>query len=272
MTTSRDGVAASLPIVRALRYLTPLREGGSLPAVVECDDLGTYVVKFRGAGQGAKALVAEIVVGELARRLDLPVPDLVLVDLHPELAMSEPDEEVQDLLRASAGLNLGMDYLPGSITLDPSVDGVDPALAARIVWLDAFTDDIDRTWRNPNLLVWHGRPWLIDHGAALWWHHTWRAAEAAVTRELRDGDQHVLLPVAGPLPDADRELAPLVTRELLGTVLALVPDAWLLGRPGDPPRFPDVESTRRAYVDLLLARLEARRQWLDPLERARAAR
>lgn len=260
-----------LPTVRALRYVTPLREGGSLPAVVECDDLGTYVVKFRGAGQGAKALVAEIVVGELARALGLPVPDLVLVDLHPELAMSEPDEEVQDLLRASAGLNLGMDYLPGSLTLDPAVDPLDPALAARVVWLDALTDDVDRTWRNPNLLVWHGQPWLIDHGAALWWHHTWRAAEAATTRELRDGDQHVLLPVAGPLADADLALAPAVTRDLLDAVLALVPDAWLTGRPGDPASS-DAGATRRAYADLLLARLAARSLWLDPLERARADR
>jgi hypothetical protein len=254
----------ALPTVQALRYVLPLREGGSLPAVVECDDLGTYVVKFRGAGQGAKALVAEIVVGELARALDLPVPDLVLVQLDAELSMSEPDEEVQDLMRASTGLNLGMDYLPGSITLDPAVDAVDADLAARVVWLDALVDDIDRTWRNPNLLLWHGRPWLIDHGAALWWHHTWRAAEAAVTRPLRDGDQHVLL----PLTDADAALAPRVTRELLDDVLAVVPDAWL----EDPERFADAGAARAAYADLLLARVAARAAWLAPLEAARASR
>lgn len=257
-----------LATVRALRYVLPLREGGSLPAVIECDDLGTYVVKFRGAGQGPKALVAEIVVGELARALGLPVPDLVLVDLDPQLAVSEPDEEVQDLLRASAGLNLGMDYLPGSITLDPAVDVVDPALAARVMWLDALVDDVDRTWRNPNLLTWHGRMWLIDHGAALWWHHTWRAQEAAITRQLHNGDQHVLLPVASDLTRANGELAPRVTRELLTAVLGLVPDDWL----DDPAVFGDVEQARAAYVGLLLARLAARAHWLDPLEAARAAR
>ncbi|MEO7744950.1 MAG: HipA family kinase [Actinomycetota bacterium] len=262
------GTLPALTTVRALRYVLPLREGGSLPAVVECDDLGTYVVKFRGAGQGPKALVAEIVVGELARALGLPVPDLVLVDLDPELAYAEPDEEVQDLLRASAGLNLGMDYLPGSITLDPTVDPVDPDLAARVVWLDALVDDVDRTWRNPNLLLWHGQPWLIDHGAALWWHHTWRAREAAVTRELREGDQHVLLPVAGPLAEADTRLAPLVTRQLLTEVVALAPDEWI----HDPTVFDDVTASRAAYVDLLLARVAARSQWLAPLEAARAAR
>ncbi len=259
--------AAALRTVRALRYVLPLREGGSLPAIIECDDLGTYVVKFRGAGQGPRALVAEIVVGELARALALPVPDLVLVDLDPELAMSEPDEEVQDLLRASAGLNLGMDYLPGSITLDPTVDRVDPDLAARVVWLDALVDDVDRTWRNPNLLLWHGEPWLIDHGAALWWHHTWRAAEAAVTRELRDGDQHVLLPVAGDLAGAHAALAPLVTRELLERVVALAPGEWL----HDPAVFADADAARAGYVDLLLARVAASAHWLAPLEAARAA-
>jgi len=257
-----------LRTVQALRYVLPLREGGSLPALIECDDLGTYVVKFRGAGQGPKVLVAEIVVGELARAVGLPVPDLVLVELDPELAFGEPDQEVQDLLRASAGLNLGMDYLPGSITLDPTVDAIDPDLAARVVWLDALVDDVDRTWRNPNLLLWHGRPWLIDHGAALWWQHTWRAREAAVTRELRDGEQHVLLPVAGDLTLADAALAPMVTRELLTAVVGLAPAAWV----HDPAVFDGVEQSRTAYVELLLARLAARSLWLAPLEAARAAR
>jgi hypothetical protein len=261
-------VVEPLRTVRALRYVVPLREGGSLPGVVEADDDGTYVVKFRGAGQGTKALVAEIVVGELARALGLPVPELVLLDLHPGLAPAEPDQEIQDLLRASAGVNVAMDYLPGSITLDPSVDTVDPALAARVVWLDAFVDDVDRTWRNPNLLVWHGRPWLIDHGAALWWHHSWRSREAAVTRPLRDGDQHVLLPVAGPLGAADDLLAPLVTAGLLHAVMGLVPDDWLV----DGVVFDSAPDARTAYVELLTRRLAARRSWLAPLEVARAAR
>jgi hypothetical protein len=261
-------VVEPLRTVRALRYVVPLREGGSLPGVVEADDDGTYVVKFRGAGQGSKALVAEVLVGELARALGLPVPDIVLLRLDPGLAPAEPDQEIQDLLRASAGLNVALDYLPGSIMLDPAVDQVDPGFAARVVWLDAFVDDVDRTWRNPNLLVWHGRPWLIDHGASLWWHHSWRALDAAVTRPLRDGDQHVLLPVAGRLDEADAELAPQVTGELLQTLLHLVPDDWLV----DDVVFPTAEQARAAYVDLMLRRLAARDSWLAPLEATRVAR
>ena len=257
-----------LRVVRALRYVLPLREGGSLPGLVEADDDGTYVLKFRGAGQGAKALVAEVVVGELARALGLPVPELVLLQLDGGLAPAEPDQEIQDLLRSSVGVNVGLDYLPGSITLDPAVDQVDPDLAARVIWLDALVDDVDRTWRNPNLLIWHGRPWLIDHGAALWWHHTWRALDTAVTRPLRDGDQHVLLPVAGPLSTADATLAPLVTAGLLHELVRLVPDHWL----ADGAVFSSVEHARDAYVDLLLRRLAARDSWLEPLEVTRAAR
>jgi hypothetical protein len=261
-------VATTMRTLRALRYVVPLREGGSLPGVVEADDLGTYVVKFRGAGQGAKVLVAEIVVGELARALGLPVPDLALIELDPALANAEPDEEVQDLLRASAGLNLAMDYLPGSITLDPSVDPVDPGLAARVLWLDAFVDNVDRTWRNPNLLLWHRKPWLIDHGASLWWHHTWRSREAATTRELRDAEHHVLLGAAGPLADADAELAPRVDTDLLHGLLSLVPDAWLVDEhSGSPPE--SVDEVRAAYVEVLTSRLDAREQWLAPLERLR---
>ena len=267
-------VTTSLRTVRAVRYVVPLREGGSLPGVVEADDLGTYVVKFRGAGQGAKVLVAEIVVGELARALGLPVPDLALIELDPALSSAEPDEEVQDLLRASAGLNLAMDYLPGSVTLDPSVDPVDPQLAARVLWLDAFVDNVDRTWRNPNLLLWHRRPWLIDHGASLWWHHTWRSREAAATRELRDGQNHVLLRCAESLDEADAALAPLVDETLLGQVLELVPDAWLVDGP-DPMRaseapFSSAGDARSAYVEVLAARLAARQHWVTPLEALRS--
>jgi hypothetical protein len=267
--------AETLRTVQALRYVVPLREGGSLPGVVEADDCGTYVVKFRGAGQGAKVLVAEIVVGELARALGLPVPDLALIELDPALSNAEPDEEVQDLLRASAGLNLAMDYLPGSVTLDPSVDPVDPALAARVLWLDALVDNVDRTWRNPNLLLWHRRPWLIDHGASLWWHHTWRSRDAAATRELRDAEHHVLLASAGPLDEADAALAPLVDRALLHRLLALVPDGWLVDA-SETPRsgaatFASADEARDAYVEVLTARLARREHWLHPLERLRRA-
>jgi hypothetical protein len=262
-------VTPTLRTVRALRYVVPLREGGSLPGVVEADDLGTYVVKFRGAGQGAKVLAAEIVVGELARALGLPVPDLALIQLDPALSSAEPDEEVQDLLRASAGLNLAMDYLPGSVTLDPSVDPVDPQFAARVLWLDALVDNVDRTWRNPNLLLWHRQPWLIDHGASLWWHHTWRSRDAAVTRELRDAEHHVLLGSAGSLTDADADLADQVGEDLLHHVLALVPDAWLVDEPGGASPFASPDEARRAYVDVLSERVAARQQWLEPLEALR---
>jgi hypothetical protein len=266
--------ATALRTLQALRYVLPLREGGSLPGVLEADDLGTYVVKFRGAGQGAKVLVAEIVVGELARALGLPVPDLALIELDPALANAEPDEEVQDLLRASAGLNLAIDYLPGSVTLDPTVDPIEPELASNVLWLDAFVDNVDRTWRNPNLLLWHRRPWLIDHGASLWWHHTWRSRETAATRELRDAEHHVLLSSAGRLDEADARLAPLVDARLLHSLLSLVPDAWLVDDPGatqGTPSFSSAEAAREAYVEVLTARLDARERWLPPLERLRRA-
>ncbi len=258
----------SLPRVSATRYVLPLREGGSLPALVEADDLGTYVVKFRGAGQGPKALVAEVVVGELGRRLGLPVPDLVVVELSGDLAPAEPDQEVQDLLRASVGDNLGMDYLPGSLGLDVTVDRIDPAFAARVVWFDALVQNVDRSWHNPNLLRWHGTPWLIDHGAALYFHHNWSRQPDAATRPYPGAAEHVLLPVSGPLPEAHQALAPLVTADVLAEVADLVPDAWLVGDDDHP----SPEAARRAYVETLLARVGAPQSWLDAVEVLRAAR
>lgn len=252
--------------VVATRYVLPLREGGSLPGLVEASDEGTYVLKFRGAGQGPKALVAEVVAGELARRLGLPVPELVTIELDPELARAEPDEEVQDLLRASGGTNLGMDYLPGSLGFDPVADQVDPGLAARVLWFDALVQNVDRSWRNPNLLRWHGDLYLIDHGASLYFHHDWSRARPAAARPYAVSD-HVLLAAAGPLADADSALAPAVTSDLVSEVVALVPDSWL-----EEPSFPDVDAVRKAYVDVLTARVAARAAWLEPLEVARAAR
>jgi hypothetical protein len=246
-----------LPRVTATRYVAALREGGSLPGLVEADDLGTYVVKFRGAGQGRKALVAEVVAGELGRRLGLPVPDLVLVDLDPELARAEPDEEVQDLLRASGGLNLGIDFLPGALGFDGLTWKPDAALAARVVWFDALVSNADRSWRNPNLLVWHGRLWLIDHGATLWFHHAWSSSAAAAHRPYDAGD-HALRAVAGDLAAADAELAPRVTADLLADVVAQVPDEWLADEPG----FDGAAAVRAAYVDHLQRRLQAPRSWL----------
>ncbi|MGH3750836.1 MAG: HipA family kinase, partial [Micromonosporaceae bacterium] len=168
-----------LPVVKAIRYVTPLREGGSLPGVVEADDLGTYVAKFRGAGQGPRALIAEVIAGELGRRLGLRVPDLAVLDIDPVIGRAEPDQEVQELLQASGGENLGVDFLPGALGFEPSAHPVDVALASRVLWFDAFIENVDRSWRNPNLLIWHGDLWLIDHGAALYFHHNWPRAAAA---------------------------------------------------------------------------------------------
>ena len=254
--------------VVATRYVTPLREGGSLPGLVEADDLGMYVLKFVGAGQGRKALVAEIIVGELARRLGFRVPELVFVDVDPELSKSEPDEEIQDLLRGSGGRNLGLDYLPGSFGFDPLATDPGPELANRLLWLDALTLNVDRSWRNPNLLVWHGDVWLIDHGAALYFHHAWTGGpERAATLRI-DASDHVVLPFTTGLADTDRELTALITPELLTEVLALVPDEWLADEPG----FADPDQVRAAYLTFFTTRLARPRAWVDALEATRAAR
>jgi hypothetical protein len=254
-------IAAQPATVRATRYVTPLREGGSLPALMEADDDGLYVVKFRGAGQGAKALVAELVAGELARRLGLLVPEIVFVELDPVLGRAEPDPEIQDLISASAGLNIGLDFLPGALPFEPAAGvPVDPAQAAAVVWFDALVANVDRTPRNPNLLVWHERLWLIDHGAALHMHHqTWRFADLAARPfpMIRD---HVLLPCAGSVLEADERLAPLLDRATLDEIAALVPGEWL-GEPAD--------ERRAVYADYLGARLEQPRGFAEEAERAR---
>lgn len=249
--------------VTAVRYVTPLREGGSMPGVVEGEDLGTYVVKFRGAGQGLKVLVAEVVVGELARRLGLPVPRLVTVDLPPAMARYEADEEVQDLLTASPGTNLGVDLLPGALGYDGSRPP-DEDLASRIFWLDALTANVDRTWSNPNLLTWHRQTWLIDHGAALYFHHSWpgRApdAERFAEQPFRVGaDDHVLGSLATDLAGAHAALAPLVTADLVADVLDQVPEEWL-----EPTEhLPDAVAVRAAYLEHLLARVRTPHVWLQ---------
>jgi hypothetical protein len=238
-----------LPEVTAVRYITPLREGGSLPGIVEADNLGTYVVKFRGAGQGPKALVAEVISGELARRLGLPVPELVTVQLDPVVARAEPDEEVQELIKASAGLNLGMDYLPGSLGYDPVAHPVEAELASRIVLFDAFVENVDRSWRNPNMLIWHGDLWLIDHGATLYFHHNWPRASAVVHRPFK-ADDHVLRSYATLISAVLPEFIGTMTAALLDEVLSLVPDEWLDG----------VE--RAAYREHLLARAARPEAWV----------
>lgn len=246
--------------VTATRYVTPLKEGGSLPGIVEADDLGTYVLKFRGAGQGPKVLVAEVVVGELARALGLSVPRLAVVDLQAPIAKYEADEEVQDLLTASIGPNLGIDFLPGSFGYDGSRPP-EPDTAADLLWLDALTANVDRTWSNPNLLVWHRNPWLIDHGAALYFHHGWPSRGADADRfaaQAFDASTHVLRDVASSPAAAHERHAAALTPDLLADVVANVPEVWLERSPGlDTP-----DAVRTAYVDHLLARVATPRAWL----------
>jgi hypothetical protein len=245
---------------RATRYVAPLREGGSLPGIVEADDLGIYVAKFRGAGQGLPVLVAEVVVGELARAVGLRTPRLVALELDEAIARYEADEEVQDLLKASVGLNLGVDFLPGSFGFDPSV-AVDPEVAARVLWLDAYVANVDRSWRNPNLLVWHGDLWLIDHGAALYFHHGWRGGVTDPARfavQPWELGEHVLSAYVDDVPAVDEAMAAAVTDEVLTDVLAAVPDEWLVAVPG--AETPD--AVRAAYHAFLVARRDEGRPWL----------
>jgi hypothetical protein len=247
--------------VRATRYVAPLREGGSLPGLVEADDDGLYVLKFRGAGQGPKALVAEVIVAELARVLGLPVPEIAFVDVDPVLGHAEPDPEIQELIAASAGLNFGIDFLPGSLTFDPAADGqaLDPSLAASVVWLDSLVMNVDRTPRNPNLLVWHDRLFLIDHGAALYVHHEEGGLAAHAERPFAPIADHVLLPFAGSVEEADSRLAPLVDEAAVRAAVEVVPESWL-----------GAGVSSADYVGFFMRRLAARPDWVGEAERARA--
>ena len=243
--------------VRAIRYLTPLREGGSVPAIVEADDDGTYVAKFCGAAQGPRALVAELIAGEIGRLLGLPVPQLVLIELDALLARSEPDEEIQELLRKSAGLNIALDYLPGALNWEPALaPPPDPALAAAVVWFDAFVTNVDRTAKNPNMLRWHRQLYLIDHGAALYFHHDWTDHLAKSRTPFAMIRNHALLPLAGDLRAADAALAPRITEAALREIVAQVPEAWLSGE-ATP------EATRQSYVEHLWSRVAAPRAFVE---------
>ena len=255
-----------LPRTCATRYITPFREGGSLPGLMEAADLGTYVVKFYGAGQGRKTLVAEVISGSLAAALGLPVPDLVAVQVDPALAPAEPDQEVQDLLRASGGLNLGLDYLPGALDYDPATFAVDPLLAGRVLWFDALVGNVDRSWRNPNMLYWHGQIYLIDHGATLTYHHNWPTAAAAPGRAY-DARNHVLIEFGADVAAADAALVPLVTEDRLREAVGQVPEEWLAGEPG----FAGPDELREAYVGQLAQRIQAREAWLPGLVEAAEA-
>ncbi|HKQ84453.1 MAG TPA: HipA family kinase [Steroidobacteraceae bacterium] len=256
-----------LRTVGATRYVTPLHEGGSLPAIVEGDDDGMYVLKFRGAGQGPKVLIAELIAGEIARALGLPVPELVLMELDADLARTEPDPEIQDLLRASAGLNIALDYLPGSVMFDPVAITPDAQLASEIVWFDAFVSNVDRTARNTNLLVWHRRIRLIDHGAALYFHHAWGSDYLQRSRDafarIKD---HVLLRYADSMPSTDERLSARLTASLIRDIVAQVPDAWF----GHEPLFASTHEHREAYVEYLLRRLESPHPFVEEAVRARS--
>ena len=257
--------ALELRTVAVTRYVTPLREGGSLPALVEADDNFLYVLKFRGAGQGIKALIAELIVGELARTLGLRVPELVFCELDECFGRTEPDEEIQDLLRASTGRNLALHYLSGAITFDALVTTIEPRLASQIVWLDALTLNVDRTARNTNLLMWHKELWLIDHGAALYVHHAgpgWAAPRPRAFPQIKD---HVLLPQASELVVVNAESQALLTPERLRAIVALVPDEWLAA--DETP----AQQQREAYVRFLEARLAASETFVQEAQDARHA-
>ena len=265
-----------LPCHSATRYLTPLREGGSLPAVVDTEGDGLWVVKFRGAGQGAKALIAEVLVGELARAAGLPVPDIAAIDIVERFGRTEPDPEIQEILQKSHGVNVGLRYLDGAFNFDPNAAGevVDAALAARIVWFDAFTTNPDRSHRNPNLLVWQRRPWLIDHGAALYAHHDWASVDEARARtpfpRIQD---HVLLTSAGDLAAADAEMTALLDEAAIARVLALVPDSLLTDAVGGQ-EFATAPEARERYGAYLRTRLAGPRdlvaQAIEAQQRKRA--
>jgi len=260
------------PVLRTLsatRYVTPLREGGSLPAIVEADDDGLYVVKFRGAGQGGRALVAEVLAGEIGRALGLPVPSLALVSLDADIGRTEPDEEIRDLLKASVGLNLGVDYLPGALGYDPAASTPPPAeLAADIVWFDALVLNVDRTPRNPNLLEWHRRLYCIDHGASLYVHHDWAGAPARAASTFPQIRDHVLLPVAGEIRAAGERLRPKLSASLFRKLADALPEVWL---PEDAS-LGAARAQRHAYVDWLTRRLQSAELFEEEADRARTVR
>lgn len=254
-----------LRTVNATRYVTPLREGGSLPAIIEADDAGMYVLKFRGAGQGPKALIAELVAGELARACGLPVPEIVFVEVDANLARTEPDPEIQDLIRASEGLNLALDYLPGAVTFDPVAWSADADLASRIVWLDALVTNIDRTPRNTNMMVWHGRLWLIDHGAALYFHHAWDDALKRSRAGFTQIKDQVLLPFASRLAEVDADMSASLSASVVRDIVESIPGPWLHGESG----FAGADALRDAYLTWLLDRLKAPREFCKEAIRAR---
>lgn len=265
----------SLPTYQATRYLTPLREGGSLPAILDTENGGLFVAKFRGAGQGAKSLIAEIIVGSLASALQLPTPSLALLQIGDSFGRTEPDPEIQDILRESVGMNVGARYLEGAYNFDPvTITDIDPELAANVVWLDAFVTNIDRTPRNPNMMFWNNGLWLIDHGAALYFHHHWGGVTEATSQSLfapiRD---HVLLPFAGSIIEADARMHQQCSPERIAAILELIPDELLMDAPaGVAPAFPSPKENRLAYQQYFEQRLGGERPFVATAEEARLLR
>lgn len=257
---------AALRSVEIIRYITPLREGGSLPAIVEADDEFKYVLKFRGAGQGVKALIAELIGGELARLLELKIPELVFANVDPAFGRTEPDEEIQDLLKASAGLNLALHYLSGSITFDATVNKVDPLLASKIIWLDNLITNVDRTARNTNMLMWHGELWLIDHGASLYFHHSWENWQEHAQKPFAAIKDHVLLLFATQMEEAEAWCKQRITPEIISAITALVPDEWLVFEDA-----PDASANRKVYEQYLTARLQNSSRIVKTAQDARQA-
>lgn len=266
--TDHPATTPGLRHVTATRFVLPLREGGSVPGLFETDDDGLYVVKFHGAAQGPKTLTAELISGEIGRHLGLTVPELVLVDLPPDLATGEPDPEIQDHLARSTGLNLGLDFLPGALPFDPAARlPLDPVLAADIVWFDAFIANVDRTVRNPNMLRWGDSLWLIDHGAAIYPHHRWTEPAEQGRRPFPAIRDHVLLPVAGSLVDADQRLATRLDESILWGIAGSIPDEWLPSN----AEIGDAIAQREAYLTYFTSRLRAPRPFIEEGDRFRAA-
>lgn len=253
--------------VNVIRYVTPLREGGSLPAIAEADDGFLYVLKFRGAGQGARALIAELIGGEIARALGLKIPEIVFANLDEAFGRTEPDEEIQDLLKASTGLNLALHYLTGAITFDPSITNVDTKLASQIVWLDCLLMNVDRTPRNTNMLTWHKELWLIDHGAALYFHHSWHNWIEQAKKPFAQVKDHVLLLRAKELELADAEAKAILTLELIKSIVGLVPEEWLTGE----TTFESTDEHRQAYIDFLVTRVAHSEIFITGAQNAAAA-
>ena len=254
-----------LRTVNVIRYVTPLREGGSMPAIAEADDEFLYVLKFRGAGQGVKALIAEIIGGEIARALGFKVPEIVFANLDEAFGRTEPDEEIQDLLKASIGLNLALHYLSGAITFDPTVTTVDAKLASQIVWLDCLLTNMDRTARNTNMLIWHKELWLIDHGASLYFHHSMQNSEEQAVRPFALVKDHVLLPQASELEEVDAAFKAILTNELITSIVSLIPEDWLKDESGQET----TEERRQVYSQFLISRVANSEVFVKEAQNAR---